>query len=229
MLITSLLLSFIPVCRRNLQHPVRRWATGSNSVPDIAAAALRVHTFGLKLKMEQHFLLNFDRLFSTDWGKKDSNGGARSILVRDLPNHLSSEQSTEALRQLFSGIVRRANYLQVNPKDGQKNQGDILLVPAKQGSLAQSSWRASRLNPKEDTGDAAQRKIPLSNGHRKQLLQQLPYAVSSIRVATDVRGGSIYAVVNFAHEILASLALQLLGETATLPNTSTWGPLVDLQ
>ncbi|CDJ36673.1 RNA recognition motif domain-containing protein, putative [Eimeria mitis] len=170
--------------------------------------------------MEERLSLSFESPLLSNWEGKEKNGVARSILVRGLPSHLSPEQSTDALRQLFSGEVRRANYLQVNPKEGQKSHDGTGVVPARGGALAQSSWRGSRLNPKEGPGDTSQRKINLLNHHHKQLLQQLPYAVSSIRVASDRRGSSIYAVVDFTHESLAKLALQVLGGTATLPGTS---------
>ncbi|CDI73673.1 RNA recognition motif domain-containing protein, putative [Eimeria praecox] len=198
--------------------------------------------------MEQQFSLNFDSLNRTDGEKKENNKGNRSILVRGLPNHLSSEQSKEALRQLFSGAVRRTSHLQLNPRSDQRSQGGTSMVPAREGPRAQSSWRQSNFNPQESAREAAQRKDeppatqskerpkePRGHFHGaceggtsgseqlapEQLLQQLPYSVSSIRVATDGSGGSIYAVVDFTHELLANLALQLLGETTILPNTST--------
>ncbi|CDJ59409.1 RNA recognition motif domain-containing protein, putative [Eimeria maxima] len=171
--------------------------------------------------MDPHASFRFGSVLISDGDNKKDPGQLRSILVRNLPSRLSSDQSKEALRQLFSGSVMRANHLQANHREGQKSQEGILLVSAKQGILGQNRWPGRRLNPQEGRGDATQRKIVISNGHRKQLLQQLPYAVSNIRVATDDRGNSIYAVVDFTHEFLANLAIQLLGETATMPSTST--------
>ncbi|CDJ50795.1 RNA recognition motif domain-containing protein, putative [Eimeria brunetti] len=171
--------------------------------------------------MEPQLPLSLENLFPVNGQKKEKVGVVkRSILVRGLPGSLSVEQSKDALRQLFSG-AEKPSHLQVNGNDGQRRQWTTGQVPAKSGALAQSSWRANCLNPKEGPGNAAQRKIPLSNQHRKQLQQQLPYAVSSIRVASDERGSSIYAVVDFTHESLANLALQLVGEAAILPKTST--------
>lgn len=138
----------------------------------------------------------------------------RSILVRDLPKHLGAEQATEALRQLFSGKGAQSSLAQMNAKESRPP------VPAHQGSLPQSSWRSNRLHPKEDQWNRARQEGD-GFSQRKQLLEQLPHAVSSIRIASDNHGGSIYAVVDFTHELLADLALRLLGKTVLLPGTSS--------
>ncbi|CDJ42512.1 RNA recognition motif domain-containing protein, putative [Eimeria tenella] len=93
-------------------------------------------------------------------------------------------------------------------------------VLARQGSLPQSSWRSNRLHPKEDPWNPARQEGD-GFSQRKQLLEQLPHAVSSVRIASDNHGGSIYAVVDFTHELLADLALRLLGKTVLLPGTSS--------
>ncbi|OEH80347.1 RNA recognition motif domain-containing protein [Cyclospora cayetanensis] len=137
----------------------------------------------------------------------------RSILVRDLPGHLAADEATEVLRQLFSNSYRQPGHCL--PKKG-PSHGAPPPVPARQGALPQSSWLNNRRYATEGTIEDSKRE-----NQRNHALQQLPYAMSSIRIAADTRGASLYAIVDFTHEVHAKLALELLGSASVLPGTSS--------
>lgn len=142
----------------------------------------------------------------------------RSILVRDLPRYLTPEGAKEALKGLFSAANKSESSR--DPTSGNQSMKAPPPVPARQGSLPQSSWQNNRRYACEVSGGSTAEARSLAHV-RNQLLQQLPFAVSSIRVASDQHGGSIYATVDFTDETSACLALELLGNTPVLPGTGS--------
>ena len=149
--------------------------------------------------------------------EKDGIVERRSILVRDLPRNLGAEEATESLRKLFSEAAHRPGLVKDLSK-GIQAPGVPPPVAASQRPMPQSSWRSNRRYAHGCSREAAAHS-DLAVTQRNHLLQQLPYAVSSIRVAADQRGGSIYAIVDFSHATLADLALELLGQSVALPGT----------
>ncbi|KAL8272871.1 hypothetical protein Esti_003180 [Eimeria stiedai] len=164
----------------------------------------------------------------TLWGDGEVSGERkrkverRSILVRDLPRNLDDNEARAALRALFSEGTATTGLPDVTSSDIRTQKAKLKPPPvvARQGALPQSSWR-NNCQYAFDGSRKAESQLAASRSQRAQLLQQLPYAVSSIRVACDQLGGSAYAFVDFSDELLAKLAIQVLGHSAFLPGTSS--------
>lgn len=155
--------------------------------------------------------------------KKRRKVEMRSVLVRDLPRHLDEEGARNALKTLFTGFNQaiKADPCRLEEKGSQRRRVPPPPVAACVGALPQSSWQNNRQHSTLTSGQAAVRREGSIRG-QKELFQMLPHAVSSIRVATDRSGGSTYALVDFSDELLANLAIQLLGHSAYLPGTKSW-------
>ncbi|KAL8429109.1 hypothetical protein Efla_003162 [Eimeria flavescens] len=194
--------------------PVDRAAAWNLAAATAARAAQEANAMNQK---------SFVRINGNAWGDEGGategkrNTEVRSILVRDLPRHLSRDDATDALRALFSESTRPNAG---KPNRVQPHEANVLHppVPARQGALPQSSWRNNRQYGDEGSRKAAPQTAKALD-QEGQLLQQLPYSLSSIRVASDQLGGSAYAFVDFSDELLASLAIEVLGQSAILPGT----------
>ncbi|KAL8453898.1 hypothetical protein Emed_000609 [Eimeria media] len=155
-------------------------------------------------------------------GERKKKVERRSILVRDLPRNLDENEAKAALRALFSEGTRTTAPPSSSFSDVRSQTAKVKPPPvaARQGALPQSSWR-NNCQYAVDGSRKAESQLAASRSQREQLLQQLPYALSSIRVACDQLGGSTYAFVDFSDELLAKLAIEVLGHSAFLPGTSS--------
>ncbi|KAL8432542.1 hypothetical protein ACSSS7_004539 [Eimeria intestinalis] len=146
----------------------------------------------------------------------------RSILVRGLPRNLDENEARAALRALFSEGASTAGSFGAAPSDVRTQTAKMWFPPvaAGQGAVLQSSWR-NDWQYAIDGSRKAEPQLAAFPSQRAQLLHQLPYAISSIRVACDQLGGSAYAFVDFSDELLAKLAIDVLGHSAVLPGTSS--------
>ncbi|KAL8445956.1 hypothetical protein Emag_004921 [Eimeria magna] len=155
-------------------------------------------------------------------GERKRRMERRSILVRDLPRNLDDNEARAALRALFSKGTSTTGSSGAIFSDIRTQTAKVKPPPvaARQGALPQSSWR-NNCQYAIDGSRTAESQLAASRSQREQLLQQLPYALSSIRVACDQLGGSAYAFVDFSDELFAKLAIEVLGHSAFLPGTSS--------